>query len=448
MDAKGALKVLIWSYLFFLIFEGALRKWILPGLSSVLLVVRDPIVLAIYVLAFASGLFPLTPPVILILALGMITAAMSVLGIATVPVILYGFRCNFLHLPLIFLFPKVLDLADVKRMGQVLLVVGIPMALLMALQFKAGRESWLNIGAGGVGGQLDSAMGKVRASGTFSFISGPIYFYSLIAAFLCLSQVSKVAPVWVIFPSAAALIVAAAASGSRSLLGGIAIVIVSFFTGMLLYPKAIVKGVKLMIIGMLAFAVASSLGIYKEASDTTKERIEMASSYEGGFEGLLERYLGTFLNPLKNLGTAPLFGYGLGTGTNAGAALLGAQGAFILGEDEWGRIIMEAGPLFGLAYIFLRVGLFLYFLFIGLVATRSGNLYPLVLFGAGGLNIMSGQFGQPTTLGFAVFTGGLVLAARNIPLNDQKPPTLPQSSVSHEPIPNLKKVGAFTVRPD
>ncbi len=37
------LKKLFWAYFLLLIFEGALRKWILPQFSAPLLLVRDPI---------------------------------------------------------------------------------------------------------------------------------------------------------------------------------------------------------------------------------------------------------------------------------------------------------------------------------------------------------------------------------------------------------------------
>ena len=49
---------LIWLYLLLLIFEGAFRKWIIPQLSAPLLLVRDPVVVAIYVLALRARLFP------------------------------------------------------------------------------------------------------------------------------------------------------------------------------------------------------------------------------------------------------------------------------------------------------------------------------------------------------------------------------------------------------
>jgi hypothetical protein len=39
------LRQLLWLYFWLLIFEGALRKWLLPGLSTPLLLVRDPVAL-------------------------------------------------------------------------------------------------------------------------------------------------------------------------------------------------------------------------------------------------------------------------------------------------------------------------------------------------------------------------------------------------------------------
>ena len=49
--------LLIWLYFWLLIFEGALRKWIFPSFSAPLLIVRDPIVILIYLVAIAEGIF-------------------------------------------------------------------------------------------------------------------------------------------------------------------------------------------------------------------------------------------------------------------------------------------------------------------------------------------------------------------------------------------------------
>ncbi len=104
---------LVWLYLLLLIFEGAFRKWIIPQLSGPLLIVRDPVVIAIYVLALRARLFPQN---IYIISLGIIALVAWATGmIALLPlysirtaflVTGFGVRSDFLHLPLIFIIPS------------------------------------------------------------------------------------------------------------------------------------------------------------------------------------------------------------------------------------------------------------------------------------------------------------------------------------------------------
>src|SRR4051812_19991793 len=92
----------IWVYIFFLLFEGVLRKWVLPGLSGPLLVIRDPIVIAIYIVALSVRAFP-TPR--LLISLAWVCLVVSVAGLLAQSfapsVYLYGWRSDFLHFPLI-----------------------------------------------------------------------------------------------------------------------------------------------------------------------------------------------------------------------------------------------------------------------------------------------------------------------------------------------------------
>ncbi|MBA2743252.1 MAG: hypothetical protein H0U43_02895, partial [Chthoniobacterales bacterium] len=106
-------------------------------------------------------------------------------------------------------------------------------------------------------------------------------------------------------------------------------------------------------------------------------------------------------------------GYGLGIGTNAGAKFLTGRQMFLLSEGEWPRIFLESGPLLGLAFVLWRCALVAR---VGLLCLRSvklGNVLPLLLFSATFLPLLSGQFGQPTILGFVALVTGLTLAARN-----------------------------------
>ena len=98
---------------------------------------------------------------------------------------------------------------------------------------------------------------------------------------------------------------------------------------------------------------------------------------------------------------------------NAGAALLHGKVEFLLAEGEWARVLLEGGPIFGLAFILFRVFLAISIGWRCLRKAATGVYLPALLFGADGLTLLSGQLGQPTSLGFAMFGGGLCLAACN-----------------------------------
>ena len=48
VENHNFIKKLIWIYFFFMLSEGAFRKWFLPNLSQAFLIIRDPVVLWVY----------------------------------------------------------------------------------------------------------------------------------------------------------------------------------------------------------------------------------------------------------------------------------------------------------------------------------------------------------------------------------------------------------------
>ncbi len=146
---------LIWAYFILLIFEGTLRKWILPQYSDVLLVVRDPVVIAIYLLAIKARVFPRNG---YMLSLGIIAFLSWLVSLVVMEPYLslkslilvtgFGFRCNFLHLPLIFVIGKVWDHDDLLKLGKWILIGSLPMSLLLAIQFNSAPDAFINRTAG------------------------------------------------------------------------------------------------------------------------------------------------------------------------------------------------------------------------------------------------------------------------------------------------------------
>ena len=427
---RRRLRQLLWLYFWLLIFEGALRKWVVPGLSNPLLLVRDPIAL----LALWWG-WPLLrqrrlqiwlQPLMLFGSLGGLLAV--TVGHGDLFTALYGARVFLLQMPLIFLFAAVFDRRDVIRFAWVLLWLSIPMTVLLAIQSGLPDSHFLNVGPGGFGtAAFQGALGRSRPPGTFTFISGVVSFYSLAAASLFMVLYgSKVRQRGRLFCMVAgiALVVALPVSISRSLLAAYLLVLVSLIVTLLISRVRILPLVSGLFAVLIAFGLATTLPVFQDTSVAFLARWEGAGAASGsdreevGDVGiatnqLQNRVLPGFTQPFSDLDGIPLLGNGIGMGSNVGAQRLGDGKGFLLGEGGWEVSIGELGPVLGLPFILWRVALAFWILRLALLATSRGNRLPLILVGASFLDVLTSQLSQPTGLGFMVLSGGLTLAACN-----------------------------------
>jgi hypothetical protein len=420
-----AVRISIWIYMALLVIEGALRKWTLPSLSDPLLVIRDPVVLATYYFAMRARIFPNNIWLLLLGIIGLPSAGLTLVTLysyfpfkAIVLADLYGFRSNFFHLPLIFVMASALDLEDVKKVGRWTLLMMIPMAVLMALQFQSSPDSFINktVGAG-EGLQLTTSGGKIRPPATFSFISGPVFYLSVTMAFLIYGVLNKgVYRRWLLLASAAGLLIGVTVSGSRACVLAVVLVVMAILVILVVQPSAVNKVGGILLALVVVGLIASRLPFFKEGltvlSDRFMDSAEVAETSVVG--GLIERMIHEFTEPLSYFSKIPLTGYGLGLGTAGGARFLTGQGTILLTENEWGRIIAESGPILGLAFIVWRIALAGKLLVGSLRALKLGEVLPILLFFCAFLAVLNGQLGQPTTLGFTVVLAGLCLAATNL----------------------------------
>ena len=433
---------LVYLYFFLLIIEGALRKWIVPQFSNPLLLVRDPVVLAIYFLAWRARVFPRNTFISSLAIIGVLTWIVAIFVLDPyVPmsrillVTAYGFRSNFLHLPLIFIFARVFDADDVRKIGWWILLGMIPMSLLMALQFHSAPDSFINRTVGlGEGEQITAGGGKIRPPGTFSFISGPIYYVTGAAAFVLYGALrSATYRSWLLLGAGCSVLLAIVVSGSRSLVVSVLLVVLSLVIVLLVRPDSLNRFGKSLVLVVVALLIVTRLPIVHEGLNILSSRFtESAEAAETTITGgLIQRTLGGFTEGLGHLGHAPIFGFGLGVGTSGGAAFLMGQSTFLLSENEWTRIIFESGPILGLAFLLWRAALTGYLGFVSLRALTRAEILPLLLFSAGFLIILNGQLGQPTSLGFAVVLNGLCLASTRPGKIAPVPVTPPPSRLIH-----------------
>ena len=143
------IRQLIWLYLILWLIEGGLRRWFLPSLATPLLLVRDPVVVAIYFLAGSKNLFPANGFVFTGAALAFLSLASALMvGHGSLTVGLYGVSCDFLQVPLIFIIGRVLRPKDVFNLAKAAVWLVIPYTALLVAQFYEPQSAWVNRGVG------------------------------------------------------------------------------------------------------------------------------------------------------------------------------------------------------------------------------------------------------------------------------------------------------------
>jgi len=427
-DPTEPVRSVIWLYFWLLLFEGALRKWVLPGWSDILFVIRDPVAILAYGLALRAGVFPFRPAVVAAGVMLVVSVLFTLTTATPLLVMIFGLRTNYLHLPLVFLIPAVMDRNDVIRMGRWFMITSIPILLLMVRQFDASPDDPINAGAGGyLGGQLRGAMGRIRPPGPFSFISGPVVYFSVVAAYVCHGWLEKrTYPRVLLLLATLATIIAVPISISRSLLLGVLVVLAFGGVVALRNPRNLPRFVGPLIVGLCFLAFAADT-VYVQAFLTRWDEASSAGN-AGFYNNVVGRMLAMFTQPFGIAADAPIFGHGIGMGTLAGSRLMTGRFMFMLSESELARVLLELGPILGFAFIAWRAWLALLIVARSWSAARRfGDVLPWLLAGATFLNFLIGQWGQATQLGFSVLGAGLTLAALNgapeeAPLADESAP--------------------------
>lgn len=411
------LKQGVWLYFLFLIFEGALRKWFLPGLSTPLLVVRDPIALWLIFRSIQLGLLPFNIYVFCMSVIGIVSFFVTLhVGHGNLYVAAYGLRIFLIHFPLIFVIGRILDRHDVIQIGKFVVWLSIPMTILIALQFYSPQSAWVNQGVGGDkdGAGFGGAMGYFRPPGTFSFTNGAVAFYGLAAPFIFFFWLQRYnLNKLVLIIATAALMAAIPLSISRTLFFSVCVTLFFFGIASLYKPKYLGSMIMAVFGGALVLAALGNTVFFQTATEAFTSRFESANKSEGGVEGVLGgRYLGSMARAFSyRYGEYPFFGQGLGLGTNVGAMLMAGKRDFLLAEEEWPRIVGEMGPLLGILTILVRLAVSAFLTFFAFAKLGKGDLLPWLLLSFALINLPQGQWAQPTNLGFAVLSGGLVLAA-------------------------------------
>ncbi|MGQ7947229.1 hypothetical protein [Flavobacterium sp. WC2509] len=415
----NSIKIAIWLYFLLWIFEGALRKWILPSLSTPLLVVRDPIAIYIILRAFYLDVKFVNPYIVVSFIITILSFIITLtFGHGNIFVGLYGARIMLLHFPLIFIIGSVFTKEDLLKMGRVMLAVNILVTLIVYLQFISPQTAFINIGIGGEGSAgFTGYRGYFRPSGTFSFTTGLSSYYILVSVFVFYFWLSKeFCSKILLISSTIALLIALPLTVSRTAVGGVMLVGLFAFIGSSTSFKSIFRVLFMVVIIISLFIVLQkTTSVFSLGTEVFMSRVDEASVVEKGQNSsFIGRALSGFTDPIINLLKSPLFIGNLGMGTNAGSQMLTGKVKFLISEGELGRVAGEQGLILGGGLIALRLLLAISLFYKSIKLPGTYKLLPLAFCGSALFLITQGQWAQPSMLGCSVIAAGLLDASINL----------------------------------
>jgi len=413
---------IIWLYLLLLIFEGAIRRWILPSLSTPLLVVRDPIVIGLVLIAIQRGWLQSSVAILIMFLSTISFIATLLVGHQNLLTDIYGWRIYFFYVPFSFLVGKLLTMSNLLKIGRFILYLSIPMTLLIIIQFYSPQSAWVNRGVGGdlEGAGFSGALGYFRPPGTFSFTAGYVCYQLLVGCFLfyfllmnALLPIKERIGSLYLGISVFCYIITIPFSISRTHFFQTIVLLLFAFIGAFFREKSRTRLLLVSFIIFFFLIVFLNLNASAEGLSAFTDRFDSASQSEGGIEGtLLDRYIGAIGRGLDD--GFPFWGYGLGFGTNVGAKLLGYENMYskFNSDQEWTRVFGECGFLIGISIMFLRMYFSLWFFRVSwLVLKIKGNVLPWIFAPAIFITFAMGQFNATSNLGFAVLITGFGLAS-------------------------------------
>ncbi|HSY62775.1 MAG TPA: hypothetical protein VK796_12915 [Cytophaga sp.] len=423
-NALKRVRNLIFAYYILLLIEGALRKWVLPQLSGPIYFVKDPILIWMYVEALKYGFFPKNKLIQFTLYLTyflfVYTFIQIVIGNANVLVSIIGLRNYLLYIPLSFLIYNLFGKEELIKLARWTLYIGIPMAILIAIQFNSSRDAFINRNVGvnsGVGfGFVDNL---VRPYGTFSFVGGMIYFVPTVLIFLLmhftLPQKYKLISGLISIVVFLSIMTCIAMGGSRSIIM-ICLLVLSFFLAgnILLFKQRESWRIFLYLIFGAFIVYGLFLTVFSFQLSKLEKRFDVAEASEGSMTDRIFSSI-DFISIMYTSGDEVL-GYGIGYGSGGGVSLATGNRGYTLGEGEWSRVMGEMGIVVGAFILFFRFGVALYMFYAAIMAVLKGNSpLPLIMAGYIAPTLITGLLtSNGIVLGFGWFYIGVSFALTKV----------------------------------
>jgi hypothetical protein len=352
-------------FLFLLIYDGGLRKWVLPSAEQILFIAKDALLLGLLGYALLNrprqvnaSMQPAVRALFLLYAAWVLLETGN-LNLPSVLVGIWGLKAYLLYASLILLLPLAFgNLDDLFRwLVKIYPWVVVPVCTLAFVQLASPADSFINqsLKGGTEGTAYFGEAGLVRVTGTFSYITGMAAFVqatSLLGMGLFLGGArSRLFLIGLGFALATL-----PATGSRSVIVvAAASAVIMLFAAMA--SRLIGTRMAIRIVVVMAILGAISLQMQDAAWVALQQRAEQASYDEN-------RTFTAFTNAFSLFDVAGFFGFGSGSANLGSAALAKGLAPFswlpagIYFEEESGRLVLELGMFGWLISLVMRVALF------------------------------------------------------------------------------------------
>jgi O-Antigen ligase len=350
-------QIVRWAVIIFLLlltFDGAIRKWLLPGLQTIVFITKDVLLLIVVtglVANFGQARNNFSVPISVQFAFGAY-AAWVILEcfnphLPNLAVAAWGAKSHLLYAGLILVIPAAFkDLRDVfQSLAKIFPWLTIPVCLVAFVQVVSPADSFINEQ---VGGNMESIAyfgdaSLVRVTGTFSYISGMSTFTVVSTLFgLALLIFGLQSPLFLI--GLALTVMSLPASGSRSVILTCAI----GFVGLLAASSA-VRLVSIRSAGKIVAVCAASLAISIVTQDQVWQAMHERFLLDQTGDETSSRTLAVVATAFRSFEHAGLLGFGTGAANFGSLGLIGSLEPFswlprdFYFEEEAGRIVLELG---------------------------------------------------------------------------------------------------------
>ncbi len=377
---------LVFASFWAIVFTGAVRKWIAPGVTALYLLQDIPIGLA-YVYALYTGLFTrgyMMLGIILLAAVLTLQGLLQIIVSGLSPVIaLIGLHNYLFYLPMLLIFSWAFTKkyrTDYIRWN---LLLSLPMCLLAVAQNEAPKSAWINKSTSGDAFGVPGA-DVARVAGTFNFTA----FYAIwvaAAVALCVGEwllpkeSRAIKKTWLLLMCTFAVNLCHLISASR---GAIALSVTAILGGVV--AAFILRSYRaILVVGGLALLLpigaAATYVLSPSEFNIMTERFSRTDE-DGTHMRLHDAFIGFITVPEFSL-------IGAGVGMGVDAAHVGNADSnnftYELSETDVIRNVMELGTPVGLLFVLTRIGFLVGMVLFAIYLVRSGcspHVLPLAFF--------------------------------------------------------------------